>query len=65
MSNEIVLYQSDDLVERIEVRVDQETVWLSQDQLSSLFQRDQSVISRHIRNVYKEGEEYVQKTVSN
>jgi hypothetical protein len=56
MNNEIVLYQSDDLAERIEVRLDQETVWLSQDQLSSLFQRDQSVISRHIRNVYKEGE---------
>ncbi|MDY0077741.1 MAG: RhuM family protein [Bacteroidales bacterium] len=56
MNNEIVLYQPDDLAERIEVRLDQETVWLSQDQLSSLFQRDQSVISRHIRNVYKEGE---------
>lgn len=56
MNNEIVLYQTNELPERIEVRLDQETVWLNQDQLSVLFQRDQSVISRHIRNVYKEGE---------
>lgn len=56
MKNEIILYQSDELPERIEVRINEETVWLSQEQLSHLFQRDQSVISRHIRNVFKEGE---------
>lgn len=56
MKTEIILYQSDDLPERIEVRLDEETVWLNQEQLSALFQRDQSVISRHIRNVFKEGE---------
>ncbi len=56
MPNEIILYRSDDLPERIEVRVDEETVWLNQEQVSKLFQRDQSVISRHIRNVFKEGE---------
>lgn len=56
MSNEIVLYQTGELPERIEVRLENETVWLSQDQMTSLFQRDQSVISRHIRNVFKEGE---------
>ncbi len=56
MTNEIVLYQSDELQERIEVRVGEETVWLNQEQISKLFQRDQSVISRHIRNVFKEGE---------
>lgn len=56
MSNEIVLYQTNELPERIEVRIENETVWLSQDQLSALFQRDQSVISRHIRNIFKEGE---------
>lgn len=56
MSNEIVLYQANELPERIEVRLDNETVWLNQDQMSSLFQRDQSVISRHISNIYKEGE---------
>lgn len=56
MKNEIILYQSDELPERIEVRMEDETVWLNQDQLSTLFQRDQSVISRHIRNIFKEGE---------
>lgn len=56
MSNEIILYQTGELTERIEVRLENETVWLSQDQMSALFQRDQSVISRHIRNVFKEGE---------
>ncbi len=54
--NEIILYQSNDLPEHIEVRLDGDTVWLSQDQLTLLFQRDQSVISRHIRNVFNEGE---------
>jgi hypothetical protein len=56
MKSEIILYQSDDLAEHIEVRLDDETVWLNQEQLTQLFQRDQSVISRHIRNVFKEGE---------
>lgn len=56
MTNEIILYQADELQERIEVRVGEETVWLNQEQISKLFQRDQSVISRHIRNVFKEGE---------
>lgn len=54
--NEIILYQSDELPERIEVRMEDNTVWLNQEQLSTLFQRDQSVISRHIRNVFKERE---------
>lgn len=56
MNNEIILYESDELIERIEVRIDDETVWLNQEQLSFLFQRDQSVISRHIRNIFSEGE---------
>lgn len=52
---EIVLYQPDD-VTRLEVRVNEDTVWLTQAQLSSLFQKDQSVIARHIKNVFSEGE---------
>ena len=56
MSNEIILYQPSGLTEKIEVRIDGDTVWLNQEQLVHLFNRDQSVISRHIRNVYKEGE---------
>ena len=56
MNNEIVVYRPDELAEHIEVRLKEDTVWLSQDQLTQLFNRDQSVISRHIRNVFKEGE---------
>ena len=56
MSNEIILYQPGGLTEKIEVRIDRDTVWLNQEQLVHLFNRDQSVISRHIRNVYKECE---------
>lgn len=58
MNNEIILYSPDENAERVEVRIDaeKETVWLSQEQIVRLFQRDQSVISRHIRNVFKEGE---------
>ncbi len=56
--NEIVLYRPNELSEHIEVKVDEEneTVWLSQEQIVCLFQRDQSVISRHIRNVFNESE---------
>jgi prophage maintenance system killer protein len=40
----------------IEVRVDQETVWLSQEQMAGLFERERSVITKHLRNVFKDGE---------
>ena len=52
---EIILYQPDETI-RLEVRVEDETVWLTQQQISSLFLRERSVISRHINNVFKEGE---------
>lgn len=53
---ELILYQSDDGQAAIDVRLKDETVWLSQAQMVDLFQRDQSVISRHVNNVFKEGE---------
>ena len=56
MKDEIVLYRPDELAEHIEVRMGEETVWLSQDQMVRLFERDQSVISRHIRTVFNEEE---------
>lgn len=56
MKNEIILYQTGELAAHIEVRIDQETVWLNQVQIAQLFQRDQSVVSRHIRNIFKDGE---------
>lgn len=52
---EIVMYQPDETI-RLEVRMGDDTVWLTQQQMAELFQRDQSVIARHIRNIYKEEE---------
>ena len=56
-SGEIVLYQPDNMT-NLEVRIDVEhnTVWLAQAQMSQLFGRDISVISRHIRKIFEEGE---------
>lgn len=56
MTNEIILYQSDDLPERIEVIIEGETVWLSQEQMAQLFNQTKQNISLHINNCYKEGE---------
>jgi hypothetical protein len=64
MKNEIILYRPNEAAEHIEVRIDNETVWLSLNQISSLFDRDKSVISRHLRNIYKEGELLEEATVA-
>ena len=53
--NEIVIYQPDETV-RLDVRLDGDTVWLTQSQMTDLFQRDRTVITRHINNVFSEGE---------
>ena len=53
--NEIILYNPDETI-KIDVRVDEETVWLTLNQMSTLFGRDKSVISRHIASIYKEKE---------
>ena len=54
--SDIEIYQSTDGQTEVEVTFDNETVWLNQDQMSQLFGRDRTVIGRHIRNVFKEGE---------
>jgi len=56
MKNEIVLYRPDELAEHIEVRLDNETVWLNRNQIASLFGRDVKTIGKHINNVFLEGE---------
>ena len=56
MHGEIVIYQAEDGKTSLEVHLEQNTVWLTQTQMVELFGRDQSVISRHVRNVFKEGE---------
>jgi hypothetical protein len=52
---EIILYQPNETI-KLEVRLNQETVWLSIDEMAILFDRDKSVIGKHIRNIFKEKE---------
>jgi len=62
--SEIILYQTEDNRTRIEVRLENETVWLTLNQLAELFQRDKSVISKHITNVFEERELQPEATVA-
>lgn len=63
--NEIILYQADELPERIEVRVGEKTVWLNRQQMASLFGRDVKTIGKHINNVFSEGELAKEVVVAN
>jgi hypothetical protein len=56
MENQIEIYTSQDGSTQIEVQFKGDTFWLNLNQISSLFDRDKSVISRHLSNIYKEGE---------
>lgn len=53
---EIIIYQTEDGLTKIDVSMQDETVWLTQEQMAELFQRDKSTISRHIKNIFSEGE---------
>jgi len=53
---EIIIYQTEDGLTKIDVTMQDETVWLTQEQMAELFQRDKSTISRHIKNIFIEGE---------
>ena len=64
MKNEIILYRPDELAEHIEVRVDEETLWMSRQQISHLFNRDVKTIGKHINNVFSEGELNEEATVA-
>jgi hypothetical protein len=64
-SGDFLLYQTEDGRTRIEARFQGETVWLSLNQLVDLFQRDKSVVSKHIRNVFNEGELLREAVVAN
>jgi len=63
-NSEIIIYQTDDGKTRVDVRMENETVWLALNQMAELFQRDKSVISRHIKNIFDEGELAEQGTVA-
>ena len=56
MENKVIIYQTPDGQTQLDVRFEDETVWLTQAQMAELFQKDRTVIGKHIRNVYKEGE---------
>jgi len=62
--SDIIIYTTDDGLAKIETTFDGDTVWLSIDQMAELFQRDKSTISRHIKNVYSEGELIREATVA-
>ena len=53
---EMIIYQTEDGLTKIDVSMQDETVWLTQEQMAELFQRDKSTISRHIKNIFAEGE---------
>ena len=60
----IIMYTTEDGLTKIEVTFDEDTVWLSLDQMAELFQRDKSTISRHIKNIFTEGELRLEATVA-
>lgn len=55
-NNQIIIYQTEDGLTKIDVTLENETVWLNQDQMAELFQRDRTVITKHIGNIFREGE---------
>lgn len=55
-NTDLIMYTTDDGLTKVEATFDNDTVWLSIDQMAELFQRDKSTISRHIKNVFTEGE---------
>ena len=62
---ELIIYQTEDGQTKIHVHMENETVWLSLDQMAELFQRDKSTISRHIKNIFDEGELTRESVVAN
>ena len=54
--NNFIIYTSENGKTKVNVKINNETVWLTLEQLSELFQRDKSTISRHIKNIFEEGE---------
>lgn len=65
MTGEIVFYQSDDGTIRLETRLENETLWLTQQQMAELFQTSKQNISHHVRGIYAEGELAAEATVKN
>jgi hypothetical protein len=65
MESEIIIYQTEDGRTKIETHFENETVWLTQAQISELFQKERSVVTKHINNVFAEGELDEESNVQN
>mgnify|MGYP001304263771 FL=1 len=63
LQNQIAIYQSADGMVQLEVSLDQDTVWLTQRQLSTLFDKDVRTINEHIRNIFAEQELEIEATI--
>jgi len=64
-NSELIMYTTEDGLTKVDVTFDHDTVWLSLDQMAELFQRDKSTVSRHIRNIFEDGELSRNSTVAN
>ena len=64
-NSNIIMYTTEDGLTKIETTFDEDTVWLSLDQMAELFQRDKTTISRQIKKIYEEGELQRDSTVAN
>ena len=64
-NSSIIMYTTEDGLTKIETTFDEDTVWLSLEQMTELFQRDKSTISRHIKNIFEEGELQRNSVVAN
>ena len=62
---DMIIYMTEDGLTKVETTFDGDTVWLSIDQMAELFQRDKSTISRHIKNIFTEGELQRNSVVAN
>ena len=65
IKSNIIMYQTEDGQTKVDVTFDNDTVWLSLQQMADLFQKDKSTISRHIKNIFSEGELLKSSTVAN
>ena len=63
-NSNIIMYTTEDGLTKIEVTFEEDTVWLSLEQMTELFQRDKSTVSRHIKNIFAEGELSQESTVA-
>lgn len=64
-NSSIIMYTTEDGLTKIETTFDEDTVWLSLEQMAEFFQRDKSTISRHIKNIFEEGELQRNSVVAN